>query len=78
MRLVLALLKTIDNARQEIPLAAVLVSPIGGFTMEELARLRMSVPDEDLFGALLRSHSPETPLEEGLADRAADFCAAMP
>ena len=45
----LALLKTIDNARQEIPLAAVLVSPIGGFTMEELARLRMSVPDEDLF-----------------------------
>ena len=77
VRLVLALLKTIDNARQEIPLAAVLVSPIGGFTMEELARLRMSVPDEDLFGALLRSHSPETPLEEGLADRAADFCAAL-
>ena len=37
----------------------------------------MSVPDEDLFGALLRSHSPETPLEEGLADRAADFCAAL-
>ncbi|HBQ30551.1 MAG TPA: helicase-exonuclease AddAB subunit AddA, partial [Mitsuokella multacida] len=36
VRLVLALLKTIDNARQEIPLAAVLVSPIGGFTMEEL------------------------------------------
>ena len=77
VRLVLALLKTIDNARQEIPLAAVLVSPIGGFTMEELARLRMSVPDEDLFGALLRSHSPETPLEEDLADRAADFCAAL-
>lgn len=77
VRLVLALLKAIDNARQEIPLAAVLVSPIGGFTMEELARLRMSVPDEDLFGALLRSHSPETPLEEGLADRAADFCAAL-
>lgn len=77
VRLVLALLKTIDNARQEIPLAAVLVSPIGGFTMEELARLRMSVPDEDLFGALLRSHSPETPLEKSLADRAADFCAAL-
>lgn len=77
VRLVLALLKTIDNARQEIPLAAVLVSPIGGFTMEELARLRMSVPDEDLFGALLRSHSPETPLDEGLADRAADFCARL-
>ncbi|MFV0636153.1 helicase-exonuclease AddAB subunit AddA [Mitsuokella sp. WILCCON 0060] len=77
VRLVLALLKVIDNARQEIPLAAVLVSPIGGFTMEELARLRMSVPDEDLYGALLRSHSPETPLPEDLADRAADFSAAL-
>lgn len=77
VRLVLALLKVIDNARQEIPLAAVLVSPIGGFTMEELARLRMSVPDEDLYGALLRSHSPETPLSKDLADRAADFSAAL-
>lgn len=77
VRLVIALLKVIDNARQEIPLAAVLVSPLGGFTMEELARLRMSVPDEDLFGALLRSHSPETPLDENLADRAAAFCAML-
>lgn len=77
VRLVLALLQVIDNSRQEIPLAAVLVSPLGGFSMEELARLRMSVPEEDLYGALLKSHSLETELPEALADRAATFCARL-
>ena len=77
VRLVLALLQVIDNSRQEIPLAAVLVSPLGGFSMEELARLRMSVPEEDLYGALLKSHSVETELPANLADRAAGFCAQL-
>lgn len=77
VRLVLALLQVIDNSRQEIPMAAVLVSPLGGFSMEELARLRMSVPEEDLYGALLKSHSVETALPETLANRAAAFCARL-
>lgn len=36
---VLNLLKIIDNPRQDIPLAAVLMSPIGGFTQQEMAAL---------------------------------------
>jgi len=38
---VLSLLSVIDNPRQDIPLAGVLRSPIGGFTAEDLARIRL-------------------------------------
>lgn len=37
---ILSLLKILDNPRQDIPLAAVLRSPIGGFSDEELAMLK--------------------------------------
>lgn len=36
---VLNLLKIIDNPRQDIPLAGVLMSPVGGFSQEEMAAL---------------------------------------
>ncbi|MFC4599348.1 helicase-exonuclease AddAB subunit AddA [Cohnella hongkongensis] len=39
---VLSLLSIIDNPRQDIPLAGVLRSPIGGLTAEDLARIRLS------------------------------------
>ncbi len=38
---VLSLLSVIDNPRQDIPLAGVLRSPIGGLTAEDLARIRL-------------------------------------
>lgn len=41
---VLALLKIVDNPIQDIPMAAVLRSPIVGITDEELAMIRSSVP----------------------------------
>ncbi len=44
VRVFLELLRSIDNARQDIPLAAVLRSPIGSFTTEELIRLRAEHP----------------------------------
>ena len=40
VRVFLELLRVIDNRRRDISLAAVLRSPIGGFTTEEIARLR--------------------------------------
>lgn len=44
--LALALLRTIDNPRRSIPLTSVLLSPIGGFTPEELTRIRRGIlPD---------------------------------
>ncbi|MFB9280063.1 UvrD-helicase domain-containing protein [Cohnella cellulosilytica] len=38
---VLSLLSVIDNPRQDIPLAGVLRSPIGGLSAEDLARIRL-------------------------------------
>ena len=38
---VLSMLRILDNPRQDIPLAAVLTSPIGGLNKEELALLRL-------------------------------------
>ena len=46
---VVNLLKILDNARQDIPLAAVMLSPIGGFSTEYLAQLRIKDRDSDLY-----------------------------
>ncbi|QJD83655.1 helicase-exonuclease AddAB subunit AddA [Cohnella herbarum] len=40
--ILLSLLSIIDNPHQDIPLAGVLRSPIGGFTAEQLARIRLA------------------------------------
>ena len=73
VRLVLALLAVIDNARQDIPLAAVLASPIGGFSWEELVRIRLAAEDGDLYDGLLASFSPDTGLPAELAERTSAF-----
>lgn len=49
---VLCLLKILDNARQDIPLATVLLSPIGGFSAEDLAQLRINDRAADLFSLI--------------------------
>jgi ATP-dependent helicase/nuclease subunit A len=48
---VLALLKVIDNPRQDIPLAAVLRSPIVGLRAADLAEIRLAHPDGDFYQA---------------------------
>ncbi|PWI58752.1 helicase-exonuclease AddAB subunit AddA [Sulfoacidibacillus thermotolerans] len=52
MRFVLALLQTIDNPRQDIPLATVLRSPVGGFSTTDLGQIRLTMARGDLFQAL--------------------------
>ncbi len=49
---VLGVLKIIDNPLQDIPLAAVLRSPIGGFSNEDLAMVRVNQRDGTLYDAL--------------------------
>lgn len=49
----LNLLKILDNPRQDIPMAAVLSSPIAGLTGEELAALRVQFPEEPFYEAAL-------------------------
>lgn len=49
IKTMLAYLQVLDNPRQDIPLAAVLRSPIGKLTDEELAQLRINSPETDFY-----------------------------
>ncbi|MFZ3130404.1 MAG: UvrD-helicase domain-containing protein [Desulfosporosinus sp.] len=48
----LSLLKIIDNPRQDIPLAAVLRSPLVGLNGSELGKIRLMLPEGDFYEAL--------------------------
>ena len=48
----LSLLKVVDNPRQDIPLAAVLRSPIVGLNERQLATIRLSQPSGDYYDAV--------------------------
>lgn len=63
---VLSYLQIIDNARQDIPLIAVLRSPIWGFSPDELADMRINMRGGCFFDALVLS-------AEGGNARAASF-----
>ena len=54
IQVMLSLLTILDNARQDIPLAAVMLSPIGKFSAEELANLRLDERNADFFTAVER------------------------
>ena len=73
VRIVLDLLACLDNVRQDIPLAAIMASPIGDFSMQDIAKIRAASPDTDLYGALLAAYAPESKLSGRLADKAAAF-----
>lgn len=48
----LALLEVVDNPRQDVPLIAVLRSPLFGFTPDRLAEIRGKTPAGDFYGAV--------------------------
>lgn len=54
-----SLLQIIDNPRQDIPLLAVLASPVFGFTAEELAAIRANTRGAAFYEALTREDSPK-------------------
>lgn len=62
-----ALLRVIDNPAQDIPLAAVLLSPLFPYTADNLVALRRACPQGSLYGAVLGD----------AADRFAEFTAAL-
>ncbi len=77
VRLMLALLSTLQNARQDIPLAAVLASPIGGFSFEEIGLLRAQKDDDDFFSALIFSVSEGSALDDELKSKVSTFLAKL-
>lgn len=56
VQVMLSLLRVIDNPVQDIPLAAVLLSPMFGFTADELAQLRVKYPEDTLYSMILREN----------------------
>lgn len=69
---VLCMLRILDNPRQDIPLASVLHSPIGGFTDEEMGILRISDSEKKFHECVLElceellTRRPENQVEEKL------------
>lgn len=54
-----ALLQVVDNPRQDIPLLAVLASPVFGFTADDLASFRAAHKKGNIFDALCESDQPK-------------------
>lgn len=71
IRTLLSLLAVIDNPLQDIPFAAVLASPVAGFTGEELARFRTE-SREHFYYAVLQDYA-QYGTDERLRGRAAAF-----
>ena len=64
-----ALLRVIDNPAQDIPLAAVLLSPMFPYTTDDLVALRQACPKGSLYGAVLYSDQERfKPFVEALAE----------
>lgn len=79
----LNLLRVLDNPRQDIPMAAVLTSPLVGLTGEELAVIRTEFPDKKFYEAVLQYRRSEenrkrqTTLLPGKQEKLADFLEIM-
>ncbi|MBR3290398.1 MAG: PD-(D/E)XK nuclease family protein, partial [Clostridia bacterium] len=73
IRLIMSLLQVIDNPMRDVPLLAVLLSPIYGFTPDDLALIRLQDRRRHLYTVLKK-----IALAEGeLADRCAAFLREM-
>lgn len=77
IQVMLSLLSVIDNARQDIPLSAVLYSPVVGLSAGQLAKLRLSCREGDLYQAVLSANSGESELAAGAKKKLADFLALL-
>ena len=56
----LSLLEVVDNPRQDVPLIAVLRSPLVGMTPDRLAQIRALQPDGDYYEALCKDSAPDS------------------
>ncbi|MDI3533895.1 MAG: ATP-dependent helicase/nuclease subunit [Thermosediminibacterales bacterium] len=72
VQVVIALLRIIDNPRQDIPLAGLLRSPIVGLNAEELAEIRLCKPEMSFYDALLEAAKRDDELKT-LSRKCRDF-----
>lgn len=63
IKTMLSLLQIIDNPRQDIPLLAILRSPIASFTPEELIDIRLKDKDKEFFDVLKMAGEEESSIQ---------------
>ncbi len=68
--LMLAVLKIIDNPRQDIALTAVLRSPLCSFSVDDLMTIRLTAAGDDFYSALLAASQAE----DEMGQKCRDFC----
>ena len=68
-------LKILDNARQDLPLTAVLTSPFGGLDTRELAEIRIAYPNLPFYEAAAAYAESETFAEDTCAEKLRNFYA---
>ncbi len=56
---VLALLKVIDNPKSDIELLSVMMSPMFGFTAEDMARIRVKDRKSDIYSAVIKASNTD-------------------
>lgn len=75
---VLNMLRVIDNPMQDIPLAAVLYSPVGGFSGEDLAKIRAVSGEKTFYESILTYDTmPEEETDQKLRERLLGFLAKL-
>lgn len=78
---VVSLLRVLDNAMQDIPLLAVMMSPIFGFTGEELSRMRIENRHTAFYTCVVNyaaSHGGKAAAFLAEIDRLRMYCGVMP
>lgn len=60
LQVISSLLEVVENPHQDIPLLAVLASPIGGFTADDLAAMRGKTKKGDIYDALCADESEKS------------------
>ena len=76
----LSLLRIIDNPLQDVPLVSVLLSPVFGFTPDDIALVRLKAKDKSLYLALLEFAKEDTRFDGflRLLDRLRTLAAVLP
>ena len=73
IQVIVSMLSVLDNARNDIPMAAVLLSPIGGFSAEDIAQLRLISAFDDLYTLLTTAAAEIKGVPKELASKAKQF-----
>lgn len=60
IKLVLSILRVVDNPAQDIPLLAAMISPVFGFTPDDMAKIRADFRKGSLYGAVIKAGEDET------------------